>query len=751
MSLKRSIAFILAILMMLAAGCAAKPSPSAAQNGGGKTPASAAPGEEVAMGRYVEKEILPKPYDYVVGPVLTKDGEIAIWGTDADRAMGEIAILQQDGQWRYTPITDQRLAGAMHLSVEPQTGAFILLSYIIEDDGTMNGGVNAFQVTEAGAISELPYNMDDWWQQGLEVSWLVPLNRGGVVIGGQTVPPTRYAADGKKEKELTGDTGLTYALQGDVLYVARMMDGKSIVQVSTQTGEALDTIETPFTVDDYNSAMTTDKDGSLYLAAKQGLYRRVAGGSIWEQLIDGSACSMGDPSLYITCLAITEDDQVYVTIRGMDGGVMLKHYRWDENVAANASQQLNVVSLTESDAMRKAATILQNENPEVKVNVRALIGRDDASTTTQDAVRILNTELLSGKGADVILLDELDVRRYIRKGILMDLTQWAQPQIDSSQWLASIAGSLKNEDGKICSVPSRFTFQTLWGKREELAQISDFDTWLRFCQSQPKNRPAVSLNTYRYWVNMLYTVCSPAWPTDAQGRTQFDSAEFIAFLEGIRAITGNQFVKPKDDMETQALVMDMWMKNLRDEVALMYNEERGFALSDVPYSVNRDRTQGQPGIMVLPGQGGNVFTPVQMLGVNANTTQPELAMQFLDIVFSQQVQDLNFYDGFPIRTASLDKMVEEQIATNEKNVSQGITGSIGMYGYDESLDVYPLSEASINTLRKAIDTLDTVSFAPDSTVMEFVLEETQPFFEGDRSAKEVAQALEKRLAAYLTE
>lgn len=750
--MKKLSAALLAAMMLLAAGCAG---PAAKPSAG----ASAAPGEtgaqQGAMGRYVEQDITPKPYQSIAGPAILPDGSLAIWGTLENGPVGELAVMGGDGQWTYTVYEDPRLSNAIYLAADEQTGGLMLMGYFQDEQADGSGNAGIFSLEKDGTARQLPVDLGEWFGQGLEPNWCAGAADNRLVVGGQTMPTVLYAADGSKLKELTPKTGRVGTASGNVLYMAEMMSasGKDILHFNLQTLEEPQLIEAPATISDYNSAMALGKDGALYLALPAGLYRLVEGGTLWEQLIEGSICSLGDPSMYLVGMKTMQDGQIYTVMHEQDGGAHLLGYRWDSDIPASPSKELNVVSLTESDSLRKAATILQNQNPDVRVNVRALIGRDDGeqTTTVQDAVRILNTELLSGKGGDIIMLDGLDVRRYINKGMLKDLTDWAQPHIDSGEWLPSVAQSLKNEQGKIYSIPARFTFQSIWGKPEEVAQITSFEKWLEFCQNQPGGRPALSLNSAAYWVNLFYPVCSPAWPTDAQGRIQFDSDAFTAFLEGIRTMTGGQFANPKDEMEASGLVVDEWMRTLRDEVAFLPSRVSGFSLSDVPYSINRDRAQGNPGIAVLPGQASGVFTPVQMLGVNAQSAQPELAMQFMDIVFSSQVQDLNFYDGFPIRTASLDSMMLAQIESSRKKVEEGVTGGIGMYGYEESVEVYPINEATIRALRKVIDTLDTAGLAPDATVLDFVLEESEPFFEGHKSAREVAQALQKRLAAYLTE
>ena len=65
--------------------------------------------------------------------------------------------------------------------------------------------------------------------------------------------------------------------------------------------------------------------------------------------------------------------------------------------------------------MRQAASMFQLAHPDVRVEL--IDGQTEAgSTTVSDTIRALNTELLSGNGADVLVLDGLPADAYIEKG-----------------------------------------------------------------------------------------------------------------------------------------------------------------------------------------------------------------------------------------------------------------------------------------------------------------------------------------------
>mgnify|MGYP002243277550 CR=1 FL=1 len=67
------------------------------------------------------------------------------------------------------------------------------------------------------------------------------------------------------------------------------------------------------------------------------------------------------------------------------------------------------------------------------------------STTVSDTIRALNTELLGGNGADLLVLDGLPAESYIEKGILEDMKDFLSPMIASGE-LQSRCQSLNTEE-----------------------------------------------------------------------------------------------------------------------------------------------------------------------------------------------------------------------------------------------------------------------------------------------------------------
>ena len=89
-----------------------------------------------------------------------------------------------------------------------------------------------------------------------------------------------------------------------------------------------------------------------------------------------------------------------------------------------------------------------------------------AGEVSTDDIRTLNTELLSGNGADVLLLDGLPVDSYIEKGVLEDLTDLAADLTGQDSYLAEILKNTAQSGGKIYGMPLKFKIPILFGDEE---------------------------------------------------------------------------------------------------------------------------------------------------------------------------------------------------------------------------------------------------------------------------------------------
>ena len=65
----------------------------------------------------------------------------------------------------------------------------------------------------------------------------------------------------------------------------------------------------------------------------------------------------------------------------------------------------------------------ENKHKEIKIEYKIGIteSEEGASSTEEEAIKLLNTEMMSGNCPDIIVLDNLNTENYIKKNLLDDM------------------------------------------------------------------------------------------------------------------------------------------------------------------------------------------------------------------------------------------------------------------------------------------------------------------------------------------
>ena len=84
-------------------------------------------------------------------------------------------------------------------------------------------------------------------------------------------------------------------------------------------------------------------------------------------------------------------------------------------------KELLVYSLKKDRTIQQAVSAYQKEHNDVYVRYEVGMSGDNG-LTAEDAVKALNTEIMAGKGPDVLCLDGLPLDSYLSKGMLADLS-----------------------------------------------------------------------------------------------------------------------------------------------------------------------------------------------------------------------------------------------------------------------------------------------------------------------------------------
>ena len=226
-------------------------------------------------------------------------------------------------------------------------------------------------------------------------------------------------------------------------------------------------VEYPYAFAEQSSArLAFAPDGSLFLCDATGIYRHTATGTLWERVVDGSVTSIGLPSFFCGGLIVSNDgaDEIYVI-----GNGMLLKYTFDKNATSTASEKLTIFSLYENDTVQQAVVAFNRAQSDVMVDYTVAM-KQNTGGTEQDYIKALNTELLAGKGPDIIILDGLPIESYIEKGVLTDISA----VVDGAEAvLPNIRAASASGDGKLYAMPTRMELPLAYANE---ANSGAFDT-----------------------------------------------------------------------------------------------------------------------------------------------------------------------------------------------------------------------------------------------------------------------------------
>lgn len=506
-------------------------------------------------------------------------------------------------------------------------------------------------------------------------------------------------------------------------------------------------------------AASGDEENVIYFAFSKGLYRHVIGGTAMEQIVDGSISSLGDPSMILQGLAVLPDNE----FAALYGGAKLYRYEYDPDVPTVPEEELNVYSLEENYVIRQAVSLFQKQNPEVYVRYEIGMTGDDG-VTAEDAIKALNTKLMSGSGPDILVLDGLPAESYKEKGILADVSAVVD-SLDGENSLFSNLVDACREDGKLYGLPVRFQLPMKAGRNADVQRAEDLSSLADVIEKLREENPEGELLGLKTEEELLYTLglsSSAAW-TDENGAVDKDAlTEFLSDARRIyQAETAGLDERDLADYRESAQTnysssfagegryysavstntMDIAVGDQKFAVGALYRMDFDFnmltTLADQEEDLTYDYWQGQ----VPDG-----FIPNTTVGVAAGSMGEELTGKFFRFLFGRELQDMDLTGGFPMNMASFDTFAENP-RDEEYAGGVALTDESGNYF---SLDIRWADADAFAWLKEKAEAASRISTG-DAAVWRTVLEIGPRALNGKASVEDTVDEIVKKVSLYLAE
>ena len=706
--------------------------------------------KEITKGRYVETDITGEEFNYeatsIYGIVRSKVGKPQIYKFNGPMGKNILAVYEQDdaGIWKQVEyewlnkLHEENIDSINYITGDKNGDIYIIYNDIKEEAQT----ITCVAKVEGNEIKKIKiaWRDDRNFRDPRSVSILPD---GDMLISDRRGIERYSLSDGSFVKSYEGESSDLMAIEHEI-YIINNKGGKIDVY-DADTDELKRSI--PCENLDMNTRLTAGEEGDLYVAGKFGVRHLMKEGTIWEVIIDGSLTSFSMPS-YACQYILAIEKTLFAVLSNNKGGFAIKEYTYSEDTPTTPTKEVIAYSLRENALLRQVIAQYQINHPDVKVTLQ--VGLEQGSTITEeDAIKALNTELIAGKGPDLIVLDGLNIDTYIKKGILEDLSKWAKEAEVVNECLPNIISAYKVKD-KTYALPIHFVTPMLWGDKKVIQEAKSIEDLAAYKKSHP-NETIIPYKEAAELICKFGAASSQSW---FNGEGELQEKPLISFLEAVKELEkqGDPLdTKKKTPPSIEELLKPGW--DLEDIISIAYDYAdvyfmKASGIKDFLAGASGNEQRKESDFVVLSNQEGSMFEPRNILGINAASKNKDIAKEIIGMALSEIIQGVDIEEGFPVNQLFFEKWINGS-TWPDKNFSIMFSGDempepeltlSFQWGYEKELKKYYEECQKVK-----------VPIQNHTILLSTVLEESKGYFQGTVTAQEAAEAIKKKTEFYLSE
>ena len=368
-------------------------------------------------------------------------------------------------------------------------------------------------------------------------------------------------------------------------------------------------------------------------------------------------------------------------------------------------------------------------------------------------VTAVNTQLMSGQGSDIILLNNLPYQTYADKNLLVDLGHLMQSDqsFDSGKYYQNIFKALEYED-KLYRLPLNISIDVIAADITLLAdsqvQIDDSNwEWNDFTRIAEKvmndNQNGDTQEMYalagmdeRRLMATLVKENYDKLVNPEKKTANFTGQEFLDLLSLSKYLIDHKLVNTDID---QTNIMDM---AARGKLVFNFTPLGGFWELQVAKAIFSEGVQ----LLKPPGNKSDLFFSTgSMYGISSKSSNQELAWEFLKLLVSD---DMQTQGGMPINKSVLPQIAQNFTQAIQKNGGKMRIKDDGIPA--QSITLHPPTQEDVDYMENLLSKAN-VYIGTDQKIISIVQEETAAFFTGQKTAETTAQLIQDRVSTYLNE
>lgn len=697
----------------------------------------------VPMGRYMEQELeLPEKYQEsnIISILSNVDNELEVYLATATNM---ITLIYDGESW-----TEKTISWINSID----QNKYMIYKVILGKDNQY------YMITVDYSNGEYQYvihKADGEVAQKLEIPWLgtkiedykgemsypnvedVQVLEDGTLV----ILPSIYGESVNMFDHSTGELIQDYSLMAPVA-----VSNQDLIGYSTDQQKLLRMDKSGREIASYvydavlDNSLIQEVDGNIYSLNSGGVSVLQKDGSLWQTIVEGGLTTLSDQTMVFQELAVMEKEKAAYAVLAYDSqyNIKLYYYHFDEKVASVPSTQMNVYSLYLNPTIRQAIIKYQSEHPDVLINYTYAIENGEASNANlSDTIRALNTELLAGNGADILVLDGLPRDSYVEKGVLEDISDLIKPLVDDETLNKNIMQNYLS-DSSCYYVPLRFQVPLAYGNKEVVEAMPSLDAMIALLENKDVTGLFNNIGAENF-ANLFWALYSKELVTDEKTINEETLGKYLDMLQSLMEKLGEESIFNFGTTQLQvdnAIELDRGFsmyfgENNKSETFV----EQLLSLSDCQVTLAGAREVG-----MYYSTFDNQYIESGLVGINKASKNKELAKEFLAYLLGEKVQSSTAFDGFPVNAKALDGVM------NEVDRLQGMSIAIDT----EIRQIEAPDEEQVKELYDKMKELDNpISY--DYMLSSLVIDQVKDFLEDKVSKEEAVQNIMNVAKGYLAE
>lgn len=722
--------------------------------------------ENINNGGYVEEIItVSDDLNYIVDITKLDNGDLIVWAQDND--LKEKVFVSSDNgiSWIEKEIKHLTFENKVkYKTLNLLNNGNILIVYVFED------GVKYAMSNENGEVTAIDLDVkQEMSSEGLNYApiYFTTLNNGDLIYSTMTTNEVVQIDGSTLKEKFRFDGGSMYSFTfnlGDKVII----ESENTVSVyDTNTGQPMKNLESKLIRNDELGAfINSTSDKSLYTYSTEGLYSYDLDKNENKILIDNSKY-IANPDNSVDKLIELEKDS-YITLissTALSTNKLIK-YSYDPNYVKEENSDIIIYSLIENEDVRRKIAMYQSNNPNIEIEYEVGISSNDG-VEVSDAIKTLNTELATGKGPDIILLDGLPADSFIENELLADISDIIYG--NEKEVFEGIVNSYK-VNGIINQIPLYIKVPTLISNKDIVSKINNIDSLLSVIKEYAQksdNRIFSNLGTPEDFITSLYCVYGDNLIVDGK----FNTDNLIKFINVAKEIYN--IAKEKDDIFWKNQMEIMGIEdyddieiasdskinilptiNVReviypiDKALLGYGSiSNNYNIEDI---VNMQIAKPEFDYKILTCDTKNVFVPYNNIAINKNTKNLDVSK---DIVKSF-IEEAASRGNFTIYKTNFINMLQmnQESDYNESNHHYVKYVETDFDANGNKIE-YPQYWANENDINKFVAEFDKLNVAVefDMTILNEVATQFKSVIQENLDVKKAVSNVVSNLEIYLAE